>query len=41
LKEDVEWREPFEGYVYCRTRDFGGAVSSFQRYKPLELTVLK
>ena len=27
LKEDVEWREPFEGYVYLRNRDFGGAVS--------------
>ena len=27
LKEDVEWREPFEGYTYVRNRDFGGAVS--------------
>ena len=27
LKEDLEWREPFEGYLYCKTRDFGGAVS--------------
>lgn len=27
LKEDAEWRSQFEGYVYCKTRDFGGAYS--------------
>jgi hypothetical protein len=27
LKEDVEWREQFEGYVYIRSRDFGGAYA--------------
>jgi CRAL/TRIO, N-terminal domain len=27
LKDDVEWREPFERHVYVRNRDFGGAVS--------------
>lgn len=27
LKEDVEWREQFDGYVYVRSRDFGGAYA--------------
>ena len=25
IKEDVAWREPFEGYVFIRSRDFGSA----------------
>ncbi|KAH9258984.1 hypothetical protein BASA81_002604 [Batrachochytrium salamandrivorans] len=27
LTEDVEWRDPFEGYVFQRERDFGGAYA--------------